>query len=205
MVTHADIEAARARDGFRDYIRERFAFTLQLDPRYEVIAYAIAFELQGGSAGPSRGLSADETMELAQQAWPEGFDIPQKEFGTLLIEMCGLGVLRRGRQNGGRALYAFRNPNVLRLLGNQDEILSVLEKERNPPEGFEAAAYHAQFPQDDSASARRGPLSFEQEVILKRGRRVAVLCGTQSATWLPLGNSLEQRLDRNLLSHWTPA
>ena len=198
-VTHADIEAARARDGFRDYIRQRFAFTLQLDLRYEVIAYAIAFEMQGTSATASRGLSTDETMMLAKEAWPEGFDISRKEFSTLLLEMCGLGVLRRSRQNGGNALYAFRNPNVLSLLGNEEEILSVLEKKRTLPEGFEAALYHAYFPDDDSASARRGPLSFEQEGILKRGKRVAVLCGTRSANLGSAGEFLGQRLDENLL------
>ena len=198
-VTPADLEAARARNGFRDYIRQRFAFTLQLDLRYEVIAYAIAFEMQGTSATASRGLSTDETMMLAKEAWPEGFDISRKEFSTLLLEMCGLGVLRRSRQNGGNTLYAFRNPNVLSLLGNEEEILSVLEKKRRLPEGFEAALYHAYFPDDDSASARRGPLSFEQEGILKRGKRVAILCGTHSANLDSTGDFLEQRLDENLL------
>ena len=198
-VTHVDIEAARARDGFRDYIRQRFAFTLQLDLRYEVIAYAIAFEMLGTSATASGGLSTDETMMLAKEAWPEGFDVSRKEFSTLLLEMCGLGVLRRSRQNGRKALYAFRNPNVLSLLGNEEEILSVLEKKRTPPEGFEAALYHAYFPDDDSASARRGPLTFEQEGTLKRGKRVAVLCGTQSANLGSTGDFLGQRLDENLL------
>ena len=193
-VTHVDIETARARDGFRDYIRQRFAFTLQLDLRYEVIAYSIAFEMLGTSATASRGLSTDETMLLAKEAWPEGFDVPRKEFSTLLLEMCGLGVLRRSRQNGGKALYAFRNPNVLSLLGNEEEILSVLEKKRSPPEAFEAALYHAYFPDDDSASARRGPLTFEQEGTLKRGKRVAVLCGTQSANLDSTGEFLGQRL-----------
>ena len=50
-VTSNDIQAVFARDEFRDYIRDRFSLTLQLDPRYEVIAYAMAFELVHGGFG----------------------------------------------------------------------------------------------------------------------------------------------------------
>ena len=48
-ITTDDIQAVFSRDQFRDYIRTRFSLTLQLDQRYEVIAYAMAFELQGAS------------------------------------------------------------------------------------------------------------------------------------------------------------
>ncbi len=206
QVTRADIDAVFARDGFRDQIRERFAFTLQLDQRYEVIAYAMAFAVQGDSTGPSRGFSAREVMEYAQDAWWQGFDISRKEFDTLLREMCGLGVLRRRPQvqDSGPALYAFRNPNVLMLLGNGETILGVLEKERFIPAVFEAAAYHAQYPQDNSASARRGPLTYEQEGLLKRGGCVGVLCGTKISNLQECRHFLLQRMSKKLFRPLKP-
>lgn len=203
-VTRADIEAVFARDGFRDYIRQRFALTLQLDQRYEVIAYALAFELHGDPNATSRGVSAIEAMKLARNAWPDGFDISGREFDSLLREMCGLGILRRRQRNAGTARYTFRNPNVLLFFGNAETILDVLEKPREKPEVFEAAAYHAQYPQEDSAPERRGPLTFEQEGLLKGGGRVAVLCGTRIANVEACEEFLEQRLDAGLLRQLEP-
>ena len=203
-VTRADIEAVFARDGFRDYIRQRFALTLQLDQRYEVIAYAIAFELHGDPSGTSRGFTANEALALARNAWPEGFDISGREFDTLLREMCGLGILRRRQRNAGTARYTFRNPNVLLLFGNAETILDVLEKPREMPEMFEAGTYHAQYPRENSPPELRGPLTFEQEGLLKDGGRVAVLCGTRIANLGSCGEFLSQRLDSGLLRQLEP-
>lgn len=203
-VTRADVEAVFSRDGFRDYIRQRFALTLQLDQRYEVIAYAIAFELHGDPSGTSRGLLANEVMALAQDAWPEGFDVSKREFETLMREMCGLGILRRCQRNTDTARYTFRNPNVLLLFGNAEAILDVLGKNREMPEVFAAATYHAQYPQDNPASVRRGPLTFEQEGLLNGGGRVAVLCGTRMAHIETCGEFLKQRLDSGLLRQLDP-
>ena len=46
-VTADDVRAVLERNQFRDYIRNRFSLTLQLDQRYEVITYAMAVELHG--------------------------------------------------------------------------------------------------------------------------------------------------------------
>ena len=204
-VTVDDIQAVFARDQFRDYIRDRFSLTLQLDPRYEVIAYAMAFDLlQGGSEGFSRGLSATNILKLAKEAWSDGFDISEKEFGTLLQEMCGLGVLRQRPADSGKSSYVFRNPNVLLLLGDTENILQVLVKERDVPDVFEASAFHAQYRRGSPQSPRRGPLTYEQEALLKRGGRVAVLCGTRAANLAAVGEFLDQRMEAGLLRRLEP-
>ena len=112
LVTAEDIQTVFAHDQFRDYIRNRFSLTLQLDERYEVIAYAMAFDLLGAPDRLAEGLLSNDIFDLAREFWPEGFDIPKREFGTLLREMCGLGVLRRRRGDSGAGCYVFRNPNV---------------------------------------------------------------------------------------------
>ena len=196
-VNMGDIKAVFAKDGLRDHIRQRFLLTLQLDPRYEVIAYAMALRFQSDGAGLSRGLRPLEVLPLARDWWPDGFEISEKEFETLLQEMCGLGVLRKHRNEGTRPRYTFRNPNVLLLLGDSNEIEHVLYKERKVPEVFEASAFHAQYPDEKRPqSPRRGPLSYEQESLLIRRGGVAVITGTGAANVRCVGEFLGQRMNR---------
>ena len=204
-VTADDIQAVFARDQFRDYIRDRFSLTLQLDQRYEVVAYAMAFDLRGASDGLSHGLPSNRIFDLAREYWPGGFDIPEREFGTLLQEMCGLGVLRQRPGSSGPARYVFRNPNVLRLLGDADTILDVLYRERDVPDIFEASAFHAQYRRAKAGSPRRGPITYEQEALLKRGGRVAVLCGTRAANLAAVSTFLSQRMEEGRLRLLKPS
>ena len=196
-VNMSDIKAVFAKDGLRDYIRQRFSLTLQLDPRYEVIAYALALRFQGEGAALSQGLRPLDILIFVRDWWPDGFEISEKEFETLLQEMCGLGVLRKHRTEGKRPHYTFRNPNVLLLLGDSNQIEHVLYKEREVPEIFEASAFHAQYPDEKNPqSPRRGPLSYEQESQLIRRGGVAVISGTEAANVECIGEFLGQRMDR---------
>ena len=61
-ITKEDINVLFSKDGLRDFIRQRFSLTLQLDPRYEVIAYAIALDLQGDKEGLANGLSPSKIL-----------------------------------------------------------------------------------------------------------------------------------------------
>ena len=201
-ITSEDIQAVFNRDQFGDYIRDRFSLTLQLDPRYEVIAYAMAYLLLREEDEPnilSGELRSTDIRRDAKEAWPDGFEIPDKEFDTLLHEMCGLGVLRKRPASAGQSSYVFRNPNVLLLLGDTDNILEILWKDREVPEVFEASAFHAQYPQEKPQSPRRGPLTYEQEALLKRGGRVAVLSGTRAANQNSVEDFLRQRMDERHL------
>ena len=203
-ISKKDLDTVFSTEGLRDYIKQRFALTLQLDQRYEVIAYALAFQLRGDPSGPLKRFSAVEILELAREYWSEGFDISINEFETLLREMCGLGVLRRYNANANSVVYAFRNPNVLLLLGSEETIFEVLASERDLPNNFEAATYRAKYPDSKAPSFRRGPLTFEQENLLKTGGRVAVLCGTPIANLGDCIEFLKQRMDDDLLRELEP-
>ena len=159
VITADDIQAVFDRNQFRDYIRDRFSLTLQLDPRYEVITYVMAYELLQGDANVfSRGLASRAILDLAKDAWADGFDTTEREFGTLLQEMCGLGVLRQ-RSVAARQppSYVFRNPNVLLLLGDTGNIIDVLVKDRKLPDVFEASSFHGHYPQEPPAVRSTGP------------------------------------------------
>ena len=202
IVTKHDINFVFSREGFREFIRQRFSLTLQLDPRYEVITYAIALRLQGDKEGLARGLLPIEIFEEAKEWWQVGFEISQPEFNSLLDEMCGLGVLRMLRIESKKRSYTFRNPNVLLLLGDSSEIEQILYKDRTLPEVFEASAYHAQYPNENRhQSPRRGPLSFEQESKLRRSGGVTVISGTSAANLESVGEFLGQRMTEKTFRH----
>ena len=111
VITSEDIDTAYRDTGLRNAIRERFLWTLQLDQRYEVVAYTLAHELL------EHGLDIDDSVEgsriaiSAKDWWPTGFDkTTDAQFNVLLDEMTGLGVLRSVDE--GRR-YTLRNPNIL--------------------------------------------------------------------------------------------
>ena len=205
-VSHDDLHAVLAYGEFRDYIRRRFLLTLQLDSRYEVIAYSMAFELKSKQGGLTDGLTEHEIRALARAFWAEGFDETIREFQTLLQEMCGLGVLRQCSNDASEPRFTFRNPNVLRLLGDDETIIQTLEIEREKPELFEAFTYHACFESShDGKNRRYGPPTFEQESVLKRGERVALLCGNEACRIDIVPEFLEKRPHAQELYRFQPS
>lgn len=111
---------------FRNELREKFRATLELDPRYELIAYAVCYKAEeerarGQIAG--HGYSNRDIFELAQQYWPQGFkDIRSSDnFGAILDEMVGLGVLSRHGEG-----YAIRSARIAAMLGDFDQIMTHL-------------------------------------------------------------------------------
>ena len=206
-ITQDDLKVVFARDQFRDFIRTRFLLTLQLDSRYEVIAYATARELLDAEEGDlALGLSEYDLRGLARGYWPDGFDGSDREFHTLLQEMCGLGVLRQRIEDGREARYTFRNPNVLLLLGDDENINHALLKEREKPALFEASTYHAPYrPKQNERLERHGPLTFEQEANLGRGGRVALICGNAATRFENVSRFLEVRLNSRSLHHFAPS
>ena len=182
----------------RDAIRERFRFTLQLDPRYEVICYALAHELQQG-ADLDQGLMRDRILDAAQFWWSDGFQLRDVEFDMLLQELEGLGVLRAIEPDR----YTLRNPNILLLLGNRKDFEKALTQERTLEQPYAPASFRARYPKDPN-SARRGPLTRQQESRLHR-RGVGVICGCPAAGLEDVQDFLHQRIGSDEFSRILPA
>jgi len=193
-----DIDGAYARRELRSAIRERFLLTLQLDPRYEVIAYALAFELHDGDL--RRGIDRSALLEKAQDWWQKGFDaLPDVEFNMLLHEMEGLGVLQELDQHR----YTLRNPNILLLLGNSQDIENALSRPRKLPTVYEAKSFRARYPGDIPSKARRGPLTYQQESDLRKGG-VAVVSGCNAAGLEKVHEFLSLRIGGKLFQQLAP-
>jgi hypothetical protein len=179
LVTDRDIEQVYSSDALRDEIRAKFRLTLQLDPRYEVVAYSMALELLHNRYSQSEGASWQTIRQSgALHWWPEGFrDTSEVDFRVLLDEMVGLGVLRRLDS----ARYVLRNPNVLLLLGTEDEIETVLIKDREPAVEFESASFRPLLRRSPT-SASRNVFTYQQlSRLLQRTNSITVVTGTPAA------------------------
>ena len=197
VVKMNDINAVWANENLRSAIFDKFRLTLGLDERYLVTACALAFELQGSDPARSTGLLQEELFELVCEWWPEGFQIPDREFAGLLEEMQGLGVLRAERDSQRRRRHAFRNPNMQRLLEEAFDIEAELTKEHALPDAFNKHTFHARYPSERPTAPRRAPLTFEQESLLKRGSKkgsVTVVIGNDAANIGQLEAYLEDSL-----------
>ncbi len=178
-ITNHDIEAVYSSNDMRGEIRTKFNFTLQLDPRYEVTAYGMAYEALGGRCDNTNGMDWRSIwLNCAMTWWPEGFrDTSELDFRVLLDEMVELGVL--SRPSAGR--YSLRNPNVFLLLGNRDEIETVLARPRQPAVEFDSAAFHPQLHTGKDTHVRH-PLTYQQlSEILKPANTITVVAGTPAA------------------------
>ena len=111
-----DVDAVSRGDALHRAMREGLLRNLRLDPRYEVIARAMAGELLGQDEELAAGFEIRILFDLARSWWPEGFALRAGAFEALLREMRGLGILRAVQ--GGRR-YQLRNPKLLPLLADE--------------------------------------------------------------------------------------
>jgi hypothetical protein len=155
-LTGQHLESVYADREFADQVRHRFELTINLDPRYRVIAYTVA--LSAHDEGADCALEWRELERRCRTWWPRGFrdETNTDSFRALLDELVGLGILARHRD----AEYRLRSPNVLRMLGTSTEIEETLlrAEELEPPQRFEAATFRRALGERE----RRSPLTERQ-------------------------------------------
>ncbi|MCW5283191.1 ATP-binding protein [Verminephrobacter eiseniae] len=178
IISDKDIESVYSSGELRDEIRSKFRLTLQLDPRYEVVAYALAWATLEGTYKHADGLNWKSIREKgALHWWPEGFqDTSERDFCVLLDEMVELGVLSRAREG----YYTLRNLNILLLLGSRDEIEAVLVKDREPSVEFELSSFRPSL-KSSTNSPQRNPLTYQQlDKLMRRENTVTAIAGSHA-------------------------
>ncbi|MCR6489788.1 hypothetical protein M8542_43950 [Amycolatopsis sp. OK19-0408] len=178
QTVHAeDIERVWADAGLRTSFRRRFDWTLELDPRYKIIAYSVA--LHAHADGIETTMTPSELRAECETWWPAGFsaeDVRTGEFRALLDECVDLGVL--SYTNRG---YRLRTPNVLDLLGTQEEVEAVLDQAESIelPESFDGSMMRPVF----GDGPTRGPLTSQQIADLLAARsQVRLVVGSRALT-----------------------
>lgn len=106
-----------------------------------------------------------EVPSIRQNAivfWPKGFEesTAEEAFRGILDEMVGLGIVRRISETD---CYTLRSPNVVSLLGTQQEIENELLQAETwePPFQYQAETFRRALHQTDLAN--RSPLTAAQE------------------------------------------
>ncbi|MBA2894910.1 hypothetical protein [Nonomuraea soli] len=153
-ITREDVDAVWRDQKLARGFRDRFEWTLNLDKRYKVIAYTVAFHTL--SADTDVSLTAGELRSECQSWWPRGFgDATSDGFRGLLEECVNLGVLSA---EGER--YRLRTPHILTLLGGAEEVESVLLQAENfdLPDSFDAQSYRDAY----RTNGDRSPLTSGQ-------------------------------------------
>ena len=107
-------------------VRDRLFLTLELDHRYKLLAYLLAFRAVTEGLGAS--VSPAELRRQAVEYWPEGFAGQNPDdIRALCDELVGLGVFAGDAEAGYRML----SPATVRLFGSSedidDELLSASE------------------------------------------------------------------------------
>jgi hypothetical protein len=179
-IEEADIESVFAGSPLRDAIRSKFRLTLQLDPRYEVIAHAIGLEALAEGYDHAAGIDWKKIrLDCATLWWPEGFaSTVEHDFLMLLDEMVHLGVLSR---SGVADHFSLRNPNVLLLLGSKQEIEKTLQAEREPRVEFESTIFRPALAGRADRPARN-PLTYRQlDEVMQLRNSVLILAASDAA------------------------
>jgi hypothetical protein len=121
-ITREDIDAVESHEELREDISTAFRDTLNLDPRYNVIANVMARNAH--ESGLEARLTDTELLEECMQWWEDGFsDLDTAAFRAYLSEMVGLGVLARNTDGHG---WRLRGPAVLTMIGSTADVESQL-------------------------------------------------------------------------------
>jgi len=160
-IKREDVDAVYLRQNVRDGIRQRFEWTLALDPRYQVVACSLIEDQTRDRDSYSRQYTSSEILGIARNWWQEGFE--QVEIKSLLDEMVGLGVLIESSEG----LYRLRSPNLVRLMGeaNVEQALLQVADLLPPQRRLDPDHHHALLNvQQDLYS----PLTIAQEHLLNK-------------------------------------
>ena len=183
-IEESHLDQTYIEQSLREEIRRKFAATLQLDPRYSLIAHVIANRSYEAKLSAAPFLSTHELSEEARGYWPTALE-STSEFGfsVLLEEMVSLGVLSRDETLGtAEKRYSLRNRNMQLLMGSRDEVLSFLvEANRPPPVEFMAKDMYPDYASSELLGGR-APISIEQlGHLLKEEGGPAVVLGNKAS------------------------
>lgn len=108
-------------------ICDKFSLTLDLDPRYRLIAYLLGYLKWNKTEYDvlHQGLTAHEISNEASYWWPKRLEpISIFEMKTILDEMFDLGILGKPDNRIGR--YVLRTNQVANMLGSKEEVEGIL-------------------------------------------------------------------------------
>jgi hypothetical protein len=170
-VDNAVLERVIGSQDLTDRTRNTINLTLELDPRYKLIALVVGLEAHAG--GVDHRMTTRALSRACDDWWPQGFTGQgPDEFRALLEEMTGLGILAGDPQG-----WRLRSSNVLRLLGNQHAIEEALENHDTSKPLTKLTAAQARRP--IASDNRISPLTEQQLARLTApGNELRIVIGS---------------------------
>lgn len=173
VITNRHVDDVYAIRKVREGIAQRFRWTINLDPRYRVIALVTA--LRSFDAVPGETFQPSELQNECEYFWPDGFakrSLSGSEFHRYLEEMLGLGVLHRQGDS-----YGLRSPSIRSLLGTRESIESELLEAREMLEldqGYNPTMNRRILSRGEQGADLRSPVSDADLSVLMEGAHMVV-------------------------------
>ncbi|NKM65664.1 hypothetical protein GFL58_32760 [Rhizobium leguminosarum bv. viciae] len=202
-IHHADIFEHQGFGQIEARIREKFHLTLELDPRYALVAYTLAWLNTNGNEHQAlvTGFRPFELLEQAMSFWPRTAEQPsQAAFEALLDEMFDLGVLGKVVVPGTqRFAYCLRTRQVAAMLGSAQDIeqslLDLIEKD--PSISYDRSIHRRTYDPQGAMSFQRdwpySPLTdLQVERLLSKEGGLRIVCGLDALGLNKVGTALKR-------------
>ncbi|AXS40979.1 ATP-binding protein [Breoghania sp. L-A4] len=186
-------------------IRQKFHWTLELDPRYALVAYTLArLNIEGNEQQSLvTGFRPSELLLETLTFWPKTAEHPsQASFDALLQELFDLGVLGRVPiPNTNRHTYLLRTRQVAAMLGSEEDIDHALLEivERDPTISYDRAIHrrryapagHHGYNQQEWPYAPLTDLQIER-IVDPNAVPMQIVCGLEILGLSKVGAALKQ-------------
>ncbi|KPF84185.1 hypothetical protein IP70_16730 [alpha proteobacterium AAP38] len=191
-------------------IRDKFHLTLNLDPRYALVAYTLGRLIVEGKEYEARvnGLEPAELLDEARPFWPKASEIPSvAAFEALLEELFDLGILGRVPvPETKRYRYLLGTRQVLTMLGSETDIYHALQaiEEKDPAVTYDRALHRRRFRlrngagPDDWGYAPLTDLQIER-FFHQDALPVQIVCGLEMLGLSKVGVSLKRIVESGRL------
>jgi hypothetical protein len=190
-IPHAELFGHRGFQAIETRVRDKFHLTLDLDARYALIAYTLAWLNTDGDEQKAlvTGYRPEELLTHAKAFWPKTAELPSRTaFEALLEEMFDLGVLGRIRAGQSQSRYCLASRQVAAMLGTKDDILDTLEtlEEKDPTIAYDRSIHRRIYaPALDRERQQDGPYcpltDLQIEQLVGEGREpVGIVCGLEA-------------------------
>jgi hypothetical protein len=189
-ITRNDVEKVYRKREVREAIRDRFKWTLNLDPRYEAIVLSLVIEQLDEENGFDRLYSVREIYESVKLWKPTALENEGILTG-LLDELCGLGILTRSEEG---SKYRLRSPNLVNLLGTRDEILDDLASLNVVLPETKIQVIHAYL---EGSGFSPLTLANEQALYTKRTSGVVLIFGSSATGIYDIPSAIKRTLPTN--------
>jgi hypothetical protein len=184
LFEHQGFEAIESR------VRGKFHLTLELDPRYALVAYTLAWLNTKGEEHRVlvSGYRPEEFLKHARVFWPKTAEVPEPAaFEALLDEMFELGMLGRIPIPGSkRYSYCLASRRVASMLGSHEDVwIKLLELEQKDPSlAYDRTIHRRSYPPPGNPNAAvqdhlYSPLTDQQieRITDTSNKAVRIVCG----------------------------